>query len=222
MSDQDGLRFVPLPAGRQRDAVRFLNANAFATPAFVIKPEVLRRLEPAGTLERIKSSQKTVLASLLSQSRIARLTEYEAVDAAGAYRPGDFLTEVRRGVWAELAQPSVKVDAYRRNLQRAYLEVADDMLNGRQAGTGDERPLMRGELRALDGEARLALTRVTERTTRAHLQDVRDRIARMLDPRFAPPAAAAGPVPAAAFDESPAEAGAEGCWLDFAIRVPKR
>jgi hypothetical protein len=221
MSDQDGLRFVPLPAARQRDAVRFLNANAFATPAFLVTADVLRRLEPAGALERMKATQKSVLSSVLASSRLARLVEHEALDPL-AYRPNDFLADVRRGVWGELAQPAVRVDAYRRNLQRAYLEIADEMLNGRQAATGDERPLLRSELRTIDGEARVALTRSTDRTTRAHLQDVRDRIARLLDPRFAPSPAPAGAPPQAAFDDAAGGVDADGCWLDLAIHAARR
>ena len=55
---QDGLRFVPIPRARQQEAMRFLNTHAFATPAFVIRPEILRRIEPAGALDRIRTSQQ--------------------------------------------------------------------------------------------------------------------------------------------------------------------
>ena len=91
-----------------------------------------------------------MLASLLADSRIARLVEQEALDGAAAYRPTEFLADVRRGVWGELSATAVRIDPYRRNLQRAYLTVMGDKLNGRQASTGDGRPLARGELRAID------------------------------------------------------------------------
>ncbi len=208
---QEGVRFEPLPRARQQEATRFLNTHAFATPSFLIDPAILRRIEPAGALERIRASQQAVLTALLSEPRIARLVEQEAIDAAAAYRPTDFLADVRRGIWSELARPSVQVDAYRRNLQRAYLEVMGDKLNGRQPAAGDGRPLARGELRAVDAAAQAALARVADRTTRLHLQDVRDRIARILDPRFAPSAAPATPALPQALED------AEGCWLDYAI-----
>jgi hypothetical protein len=215
VAGQDGLRFEPLPRARQQEATQFLNTHAFATPAFLVQPSILRRIEPAGALERIRTSQQAVLTSLLSDARLARLVEQEALDGAASYRPTDFLADLRRGIWSELARPSVRVDAYRRNLQRAYLEVLGDKLNGRQPATGDARPLARGELRAVDASARAALARVADRTTRLHLQDVRDRIATILDPRFAPPAAPAGPPGfPQAFDDP------EGCWVDYAIRVP--
>jgi hypothetical protein len=209
---QDGLRFVPIARARQQEAARFLNTHAFATPAFVIKPEILRRIEPAGALDRIRTSQQAVLTSVLADSRIARLVEQEALDGAAAYRPTEFLADVRRGVWGELSASPVQIDPYRRNLQRAYLNVMGDKLNGRQVSTGDGRLLARGELRAIDVAARAAIARAVDNTTRMHLQDVRDQIAKILDPRFAPPASPAAVTPIPGLD------GQEGCWLDYAIR----
>jgi len=57
---QDGVRFTSMRAARQAEAVAFLNANAFTTPTFAIKPEILPRIEPSGALERIKTSQQRV------------------------------------------------------------------------------------------------------------------------------------------------------------------
>jgi hypothetical protein len=58
----------------------------------------------------------------LSTTRIARLVEQEALDGATAHRPLDFLADVRKGVWSEIQRDvAVKVDAYRRNVQRAYI-----------------------------------------------------------------------------------------------------
>src|SRR6185436_6220395 len=187
VSNQDGPRFVSLPRERQREAVQFLNAHAFTAPMFVVKPEILRRIEPTGTLERIRTSQLRVLTNVLSESRIARLVEQEAIDGATAYKPTEFFTDIRRGIWSEIDAASVVIDPYRRGLQRAYLDVMNDKINGRQASASESRPLARNEVRALDTAVRTALLRTTDRTTRAHLQDVRDQIARILDPKFAPP-----------------------------------
>ena len=34
----------------------------------------------------------------------------------------EFLTELRKGVWSELAKPGTPIDIYRRNLHRSYLD----------------------------------------------------------------------------------------------------
>ena len=47
---QSGVLFTPVPKARQVAAVQFLNVHAFQTPAFLVQPDVLRRIEPAGAL----------------------------------------------------------------------------------------------------------------------------------------------------------------------------
>jgi hypothetical protein len=212
MSSQDGPRFVPLSRDRQREAMQFLSANAFTTPSFVIKPDILRRIEPVGTLDRIRTSQLRVLTTLLAEPRIARLVEQEAVDGAAAYRPTDFFTDLRRAVWREIDAAAVQIDPYRRNLQRAYLDAMSDKVN---RVNSESRPLARGELRTLDAGVRAAIAKAADRTTRLHLQDVRDQIARILDPKFAPAAAPQNLPIFIGLDE------AIGCWFDYAIRVER-
>jgi hypothetical protein len=204
-----------------------LNDHAFTTPTWAIKPEVLRRIEPSGVLDRIKTSQQRVLSSLMSSTRFARLVEQEAIDGATAYRPTDFLVDVRKGIWRELDAATVRIDAYRRNLQRAYLEIMADKLNGRQAVTDDQRPFIRGELRALDVSIRSALAQVADRATRLHLEDARDQVAKTLDPKFAPPAPTTQTLPFGipGLDEATDPLGDEtplGCWPDYAVRPSGR
>jgi hypothetical protein len=206
---------VPLPRERQQEAVQFLAAHAFTTPMFVVKPDILRRIEPAGTLARIRTSQLSVLTTVLAEPRIGRLVEQEAVDGASAYKASELFADVRRAIWSEIEAPAVQVDPYRRNLQRAYLDLLGDKVNARQS-TSESRPLARGELRALDVAVRGAIAKASDRTTRLHLQDVRDQIGRILDPKFAPPAAPIALPPIIVGID-----GAPGCWLDYAIRVER-
>lgn len=218
-SGQSGVRFEPVPRGKQAAAVAFLNANAFHVPAYLVNPEILRRVQASGALPRIRTAQTRVLDALLSGARLARLTEQEAIDGAKAYRPTDFLRDVRKGVWSEMyAQAPVRVDAYRRNLQRAYIDVLADRSNGRQTAPDDARAFFRGELRVLDADLRLARARAADSATRMHVDDVRTQIARALDPAVqAVPPAGARP----AFSDGAADEGAEEqlrCWPDIAIR----
>ena len=75
---QDGVRFTVVPKARQAAAVAFLNQNAFATPTWALKPDILRRIEPNGALDRVRTAQGRVLNSLLSSARIARMVEIES------------------------------------------------------------------------------------------------------------------------------------------------
>jgi hypothetical protein len=210
---QEGLRFIPVAKDQQASAVSFLNENAFRTPSLFIDTDILRRIEPAGALNRIKGTQMRVLSNLLTTQRLARLVEQEATDGASAFKPTDLLNAVRKGVWSELAAPKVAVDPYRRNLQRGYLDLIGDKLNGRQAVTDDQRPLFRGELRTLSTEIAAAVPRATDRVTRLHLEDVRDQITKILDPKFAAPA----PAGAAGAVRRALDEGAVSCWQDYGI-----
>jgi hypothetical protein len=110
------------------------------------------------------------------------------MDGATAYKPAEFLEDVRKGIWHELDGPSVRIDAIRRNLQRAYLDLLAEKLNGRAPVTDEQRPFIRGELRSLNQMITRAMLRATDRPIRLHLEDAKDQIAKALDPKFAPPA----------------------------------
>ncbi|MCL6480110.1 MAG: zinc-dependent metalloprotease [Firmicutes bacterium] len=217
----DGIRFTPVPRERQAAAVRYLNEAAFTTPRFLIRPEILRRIAPTGALEGLGRAQIRVLTSLLADARLQRLVEQEAVDGPAAYRPVDFLADVRRGLWSELEAPAPQVDAYRRNLQRAYLDLVNEKLNGRQPVNDDARALYRGELRALDRALAAAIPKTSDRTTRLHLQDARDQIARILDPKFIAQPTQGAPRSSLAEVVEPDEA-ALGCWPDYAVPIVRK
>jgi hypothetical protein len=215
---QDGVRFVPVPRDKQIAAVVFLNANAFHVPAFLINAEILRRIEPAGELARVRTAQLRVLDSLLSTARILRLVEQEALDGEAAYKPTEFLRDVRRGLWSEAyGEKPGRVDAYRRNLQRAYVDALAERVNGRQAASNDVRAFFRGELKTLDADLRSAQARALDPATRMHFADVRTQIARALDPTVQAPAQPIGVNPAVGVDEA-VIADPIACWPDYAVR----
>ena len=218
---QDGVRFVMVPKERQAAAVRFLNENAFATPSWALKSEILRRIEPAGAMSRVNVAQERVLNSLLSNTRFDRLVEQEAIDGAVAYRPADFMSDVRRGIWSELEAGPVRVDVYRRRLQNSYIDLLSTKLNGRPAVADDYRALIKQELRDLSAAIAAATPRASDRQTRAHLADARDQIAKALDPKFAPPAATT-PTVVFPFGVENEFGFNLDCWVDYAVRPRPR
>ena len=223
---QEGVRFNPIPRETQAEALAFLHANAFATPTFLVNREILRRIEPSGALERIRASQTRVLRTLLGPGRLGRLVEQEVIDGAAAYAPTDFLADLRAGLWAELEAPAVRIDAWRRNVQRAWLGLIRDRLDGRVPAGGEVRPLLRGELRALDRTIAGAAPRAADRATRLHLEDVRDTIAQALDPSSASSVAVralATPSWAEPWPGDPLGPGSPplSCWPDYAVRISR-
>jgi hypothetical protein len=222
---QTGVRFQLIPRAKQAAAVHFLAANAFKAPKWALNPEILRRIEPVGVLDRIEASQTRVLTSLLSSGRVLRMVEQEAIDGPAAYAPLDFLADVRKGVWSEIYAPAPQpVDAYRRNLQRAYVDTLSTRINGAQAQSDDARAFFRGELRTLDRDLEAVVTRSADRQSVLHFRDVRMQIARALDPAVQAAPGAAGARGTAAFDADAlfdVTSGSEICWPDYAV-LPRR
>ena len=230
---QEGVRFTPVPRARQVEALQFLLANAFTTPTFLIKPELLRRMEPAGALNRVRNAQGAVMNSLLQTGRIERLIEQAALDGVAAYAPVQFLTDLRRGIWSGLAAPARPTDPFRRNVQNVYLDIFDNRLNGGIALDSAVRALLRGELRALRAQVVAAASSAADRGSRLHLEEARDRIDEILDPRAMRPRVAAagrgGPAAFAGDDRSMTGSGVdfgdemfihvpETCWPDYVLR----
>jgi hypothetical protein len=180
---QEGVRFVLVPKNRQQGALKFLLDNAFQTPTFLIRPEILRRIQPDGIVQRIRTAHASFMNNLLQAARLDRMVEQAVIDGPSAYAPIEFVTELRTGVWSELGAASPQVDVYRRNLHRAYLDTVDSRLNGTTEPTDEVRALLRGDLRVLDAQLESALPKTTDELTKRHLQDARDTITTILDPR---------------------------------------
>ena len=195
---QKGDVWTPVSGTRQRAAMKFLQENAFATPTWLLNPSVLRKIESSGSIDRIGNSQASVLASVVSNDRLARMIEIDALPNTGdRYTLPAMLTDLRKGVWSEIysAKP---IDAYRRRLQRAYIDAMASKINppapnplAAQFGgavlspraVADFRGLLRAEMMDLSRELSTAIGRTGDRATKAHLEDARDQIRKMLDPK---------------------------------------
>jgi hypothetical protein len=227
---QAGVRFTTVSKARQVEAVQYLLANAFRTPAMLVKPELLRRMEANGVMARVRAAQTAVMNSLFQNARIDRMVEQAAIDGATAYSPVQMMGDARRGIWSELGMSGTAIDAFRRNTQRAYLDTMDNRLNGGAAAASEVKAIVKGELRALDAQIRTALPATTDRATRLHLEDSRDYVARILDPQVPRPAPAVGRGGGAApngalltgvsfdFDNDPFQQASTLCWPDFVVQ----
>ncbi|MFT6850695.1 MAG: hypothetical protein ACJATA_001510 [Sphingobacteriales bacterium] len=197
--EQEGVVYTPVPANVQREAMGFISEQAFQTPTWMLEKEVLDRIEGAETLERIRGIQSGVLNTILDQGRLARVIETEAMFDGSSYGLLELFSDVRSGIWTEL-KGSGTIDAFRRNLQRAYLERMDYLMTKEQQSVpaafrsfygltpidvslSDIRPAVRGELKTLERDINRALPRVTDRMTKYHLEDALIRIDNILNPK---------------------------------------
>lgn len=211
-----GVRFTPVTKARQAEAVKFLNDNLFKTPSWVLPEQIVRKLEPTSGQARLLGLQRGILASLLNPGRTNRLQDHEAILGDKAYTFGQLLQDLRGGIFTELSAGG-KVDPFRQNLQRAYVEALGSRANP-PAGGGAVMPGMaptlpadagrgaaRAELKAIQAMA-AAKAGAADRATKAHFEDLKDLITKYLDPKTAPSGAAGSTTLRMGIEE------AQGCW----------
>lgn len=201
MVGQKGLVWRNVEPARQREALQYLLDNAYITPTWLLDESILRKLESNGSINRVGGAQARSLSAVMSTDRLSRMIEMEALakSKSDVYPVADMLTDLRRGLWKE-TQSGATIDAFRRRLQRVYLEQVASKINpppapagaaapgGRGGGAApanpaDIRPILKSEMRALDADLAAAIPRTSDRMSKAHLEDARDQIAKMLDPK---------------------------------------
>ncbi|MCH4824529.1 zinc-dependent metalloprotease [Gramella lutea] len=196
--DQEGAVYFHVDKEKQERAMDFLQKQLFETPEWMINQEIFNKIEFDGNVERIRNMQQRTLNNLLDFGRMARLMENEEINGKEAYSLLDMMTELRKGIWSEIYSGK-STDRYRRNLQRAYIERMEFLMNEEQeevperwrnwisqsevnVSQSDIRPVVRGELNTLERQIKNSLYRANDTLTRYHLQDILKRIDLILNP----------------------------------------
>ncbi|MDB4595683.1 zinc-dependent metalloprotease, partial [Flavobacteriaceae bacterium] len=133
-SDQDGAVYTHVKKSRQQNCMNFLHNQLFETPKWMIKKEILNKIEFAGITNRIRSTQSRTLNSLLDFGKMARLIENEAINGKNAYSLIEMMTDLRKGIFNEVYKNKT-IDVYRRNLQLAYLDRISYLMSNEQGST---------------------------------------------------------------------------------------
>ena len=182
--------YVVVPKTTQQTAVKWLLANAFSNVDWLINREVVTH-HMMGYTDRIRSLQASPLNRMLSFETFARL-DNSGLSTANAYKTVDLCQDLRQGLWSELAT-GAKMDGFRRNIQKAYVErmkyllteqmtpspFARDFYNVSQS---DVRSIVRGELKTLLASLQTAKGKYADKETAYHLADCIDRIQTALNP----------------------------------------
>ncbi|MGH7477770.1 MAG: zinc-dependent metalloprotease, partial [Longimicrobiales bacterium] len=187
-ADQPGAVYDGVPRARQEQAIAFLAREVFEAPTWLNELEILSRIGGSG-FEQLSRRQAAVLATLLDARRLARMADLE-VSQPGAYPLAAYLGDLRDAVWGALAVTAR--DPYRRALQRAYIEELEQLMTEEPEGMSflgpapdvsrsDIRPLARAQLRGLRAAAQTATAQTPAGIARAHLEDIVDRIDRILE-----------------------------------------
>ncbi len=118
--DMTGDQFEIVPKSIQKDAVKFLNTQLFATPKWLIDQNILSKINPENGVESIKGMQDATLSNLLAGDRFVRLMEASSISNAN-YSVDEFLNDLKNGIFYEL-NTGASIDIYRRNIQKLYVD----------------------------------------------------------------------------------------------------
>lgn len=197
--DQEGAVYTAVPKAHQMKAMAFVQEQLFKTPVWMLDQAILDRIEYSGFLEQIRSMQVRTLNNILSLGRMARLIENETTNGKEAYSLLEMMSELRKGIWTELNKGAT-IDTYRRNLQKAHIDRLEYLMTAESqekksdfgdyrkstainTSQSDVRTLARAELNVLKQEIKNAKSRTSDTMTIYHLDDVSERINRILDPK---------------------------------------
>jgi hypothetical protein len=178
--DQEGTVFSHVPKAKQETAMNFLNAELFETPKWLIDPAILDRIEATGIVNRLLGIQKRTLNNLFDPSRLSRLAEAEATEGSEAYTLVNLFMGVKTGIWGELTSGAT-IDVYRRNLQRAYIEKMDALMNNPK-DQSDVKAVTRSMLKRLEKDIQSNISKQSNDLSVFHLEDILARIDAILNP----------------------------------------
>ena len=195
--DQSGSVYSHVVKNHQKQCMKFLNEQLFKTPAWLINKDISNKIEFTGLTERIRKSQSNNLKKILDFARLARVIENNTVNDNESYSLIEMLNDLQSGIWSELRTSSA-ITVYRRNLQKAYIERMDYLINKKQFEiTGIEKytlkrtkvninqsdiiSVCRGKLEELKSQIKKRLPSYRDEYSKYHLKDMINRIDSTLD-----------------------------------------
>jgi hypothetical protein len=198
--------FKRVPAERQREILSFLVDNLRNAQTF-LRPEIVNRIMPVNAIKAVMDSQAKILDTMLAGGVYKQMMDATILEPQKAYQLAEYLNDMKEGLFVEVQEDQPVVDTIMRSVQRHFLttlkqllaayetkpdpmmlqfmevlsgsaEMAEYILSSGQ-GT-DFRNAARMVLRDLQGDLTAALERVSDMTTKAHLEDLSQEVEQIL------------------------------------------
>ena len=184
--------FTPVPADKQRAALKLIVNGLFASDSFRMKPEFLRRLTidqfdrvrddlNAANIapdfpvsDRILAIQRAALDQVLSDGVARRIVEtpLRYANEKMALSLSELYDTIQDSIWSEL-RTNTDIDPMRRNLQREHLKrLTATLVRSSSSVHADARALQRDNARRLLAQINVAQKHSSlSKEARAHLAD---------------------------------------------------
>lgn len=170
------------PLNKQREAMTFIQENAFKLPDFWMNQDVLQRVGYDFYLDTVVSFGTRQIDRLTAPALVDRLVKFQAAGLE-VYNPVTLMDDLRTSLFEEASRPKSSVSAYRRHLQSHFVNLLIGGLeapsNGDDAVSEDFRSLARDVLISL--KADLGEVANNRTMTHIHYQNLVAKITQALD-----------------------------------------
>ena len=197
-NNQAGDVYEYVSKATQKEAVDFINKQVFTTPIWIINKDVAGKTG-VNSVTTILTVQETALNKMLSTATMNKMLNAEASLGNQAYTVTDLLGDLKQSIFTELTSKKA-IDIYRRNLQKSYVERLGNIINppafqgGITFSFGNAAPVLdtkksdilsylKGHAKELKVMIDATAATTADKATKYHLQDLSDRLRKMLDPK---------------------------------------
>lgn len=183
--------FTATPRKIQQEAIQFFDKELFTTPFWLMNANIQDRdMDPVYNSKEnltganfVQDMQIRTLNTLLDAVLLHQIMANNTRFGPGTYTVTEHINAVHNSIWKDLNMANVKMDNYRRNLQKSYVGSLLDIIKTSKAETleTDLSSLVTIELKKLRNNIKQAIPKTTETLSKYHLMDLEGRIAKILN-----------------------------------------
>ena len=192
---QTGDVYTPVSKEAQKQAMAFLQKEAFQSPTWLLDPNVLNKISKPAKREKVQRFQVEALYQLMTPARMYRMNAEEMrYGKQNMYSLDEMLTDIENGLWSELrsAQPTITAD--RRTLQKSWLENMKRALSAASTppSQGSTSPdltntdlpvIVRAHMETIMRQCKAAAAKCKDQMTLAHILYAQNKLSKLLDPK---------------------------------------
>lgn len=171
--------YVPVSKAKQVEAMEWINKQLFNTPMWMLDSKITDLASDPGSATPVDQMQLSAVNSLLDAKRLNLVMMLQRRYGNGqTITIEEYMALMHKGVWADLQKGNVKVDAYHRNMQQAYLGALYNITRNVKAEIAESEAsaIAAADLHTVAAMIRQALPRTTDALTKAHLQAMNEKI----------------------------------------------
>ncbi len=171
--------YTVVPREKQIAAINFFNNELFNTPTWLLDTKITDLVDNPMGNKPVELMQINSLNSLLDAKRINYVMMLERRFGAGkTLNVEEYMDLLRKGIWSDLKNGQVKVDAFHRNMQKTYLGALYKITREAKAEISESEAssIASAEIRTVAAMIKQAIPHAADAITKAHLVAMEEKI----------------------------------------------